>query len=321
MQSVLDAGREILLCKIDEEWYKTTTKIRWGVVPLLQGLRSFLMFLGSTLERAGESVEVDTILALIYRDVAVPKTSEPNKPDLASLDFLEGKWRDVVREARAGTLFLSDGCREFMRFIGQTLHDQVRPRPPAARSCAETQRLEMEKFFRSRGFEVDVPSLSSSDEQIREWFATERNIIYEPSWSEVPPGALMERLPHDLKLDDPGKIVWERVEKGRWLLVEAAERCPRIGERSFRGFEAALQEGQRILTLPQYAITWHLGGIGGEILDVETDTMLATRYGAESIIHSFGNFALQDLAFSIGEWSRLSAPHPRMGIRLAREIK
>jgi hypothetical protein len=321
-QSVLDAGDGILLCRIDEKWHETTTKIKWGVIPLWQGLRNFLMFLASTLERAGEEVPADTILALVYRDSTLPEQrGRLTELESASLSALEERWRDLVREARAGTLSLPEGCKEFMRFVGQELLVQVGSKPSASRSCAETQRIVMEDFFRSRGFRVEIPPFFSTDEQIKEWFTVGKNIIYEPSEGEVPVRLLMEQLPHKLKLDHPEKIVWEPVKEGHWLLVEATERCPRIGERSFQGFEAALQPGQGILTLQQYAITWHLGGIGGEILDVETDTMLATRYGAESIVHAFGNFAPRDLAFSVGEWGRLGASHPKMGVRIARIIK
>lgn len=317
MRSKLDAGDEVLLCRADDKWYKTATKIRMGVVPLWQGLQGFLMFLGTLLEKVEESVEVDAILASACRDVTLPERRDLTELESASLAVLEEKWLNMVREARAGTLSPPEGCKEFMRLVGKYLSGfSTQKKSP----LVEQHRTLVELFYHSRKIGgVRVPPLPSTDEQLRAWFVEGKNLIFEPSEKDAPGKTLLSKLPHRL-LDDPEQIVLEPVEEGRWLLVDAAERCPRVGERSYKGLTLSLEPGQRILTLPQYAILWHFGGADGALLDLETDTMLATRYGADSVVHAFGNLALSALEFSVGEWRHLMRAYPKMGVRTARII-
>jgi len=317
----LEAGEAALLCRVEERWNSVVAKISFGLEPLCPALQNFLLFLGHILEVAGETSEVDMILANVGR-AKLPDGKGLSELESQSLRVIEERWTNTAREIRVSTLSLQLGFYEFMMFVGKYLLGRAGPKLAVGRSCAEKQQRVMEEFYRSRGFsEVKVPLVSIGDEQMSLWFADGKNLIFEPSERDLSVELLMQQLPHEFKLDDPAKIIWEPVEEERWLLVDAEEQCPQVGERSFEGFRLALEDGQRILTLPQYAITWHLGGAGGEILDISTDTMLATRYGADSVVHAFGNFATRDLTFSIGEWRHLATRHPRMGIRTARIVE
>jgi hypothetical protein len=314
----LDAGEDVALCKVEGRWEKTVVRIRFGLEPLCPALQKFLLFLGHLLEAAGETTRIDEILA------AVGRAKLPDKKGLIdvedqSLRVIETRWTEMVREIRAGTLAFLPPLEEFMKYVGRYLIGRAEKTPE--RSWAEKQQQMMWEFCSSRGIVgVDIPIPPRSDEQIREWFAAGKNLIYEPSEEEMPVARLMAALPHRLLVDDPEKIVWEPVRAGRWLLVDAQEHCPRIGERSYQGFQKILEAGKRCMTFRQYALLWYVGNTGGEILDPETDTMLATRYGADSILHAFGRCALQDLRFSVGEWRHTMKKHPKMGVRLVEII-
>jgi len=318
--SGLEVGKDIVLCSVEVKWDKTVADIRFGEEALCPALQNFLMSFGRTMERAGETVEIDGILA------AVGVARLPDKKGLTEIDdqglrVMEKRWEDLARDVRAEAADFSLASQEFVRVVGRFLVSQI-----VKRSSAEKQQLMMQNFYRSLkaggvyiAEKICIPVPPCADEQIEEWFALGENLIYQPSEEEVPTAKLMAALPHQL-MDDPEKIIWEPVREGRWLLVDAREHCPRIGERSFRGYSMALKRGQRIITLPQYAILWHVGSAGGEILDLETDTLLATRYGADSVMHAFGKGALKDLRFSVGEWRHTTKKHPKMGVRLVEII-
>jgi len=310
---------------VEERWEVTVARIRFGREALCPALQNFLLFLGHLLEMAGETSKIDQILAAVGR-ANLPKEKEFSALEEQSLRVMETKWSDMAQEIRAGTMALFPASEEFLMYVGRYLVGRAEPES-SEKSWAENHRDTLLDFYRSlgaggvhvaEGLQIPVPSCAGG--QIREWFAIGKNLIYEPSEDEVPVARLMAALPHRMLADNPEQIVWEPVREGRWLLVDAQEHCPRAGERSFRGFNMTLGKGQRIITLPQYAILWHLGGLGGEILDPETDTLLATRYGADSILHAFGRCALRDLRFSVGEWRHTTRNNPKMGVRLVEVV-
>lgn len=317
-QPGLGVGESILLCSAEAKWDKTVADIRFGKEALCPALQKFLLFFAHLLEQAGMIIEIDGILAAV--GVArLPDEKGLTEAEDVSLGAIESKWGNLVNDVRAGTADFSLTSQEFVRVVGRFLVSQTVMRP-----WAEKQQMMMREFYCSLRVEGDhiardicIPTPPRADEEIQKYFADGKNLIYEPSEDEVPVAKLMAALPHRLLVDDPGQIVWDPVREGRWLLVDAQEHCPRIGERSFRGYSMTLERGQRILTLPQYAILWHVGSAGGEILDPETDTLLATSYGADSVLHAYGRCALRNLQFSVGEWRHTMRKHPKMGARLA----
>ncbi len=322
----LDAGEDVVLCVAEERWEKTVTRIRFGLEPLCLALQNFLLFLGRLMEEAGEASKIDQILAVVGR-AKLPDKKGLTELESQSLKMIELKWAEMTVETRAGALQLSSASEEFLMYVGKYLVSRAEPKS-SEKSWAEKQRDTMLDFYHSRKVDdihiaaaLQIPVPSCTDDRLREWFALGENLIYEPSEDEVPVWKLMASLPHRMLADDPAKIVWKPVREGRWLLVDAQEHCPKVGDRSFRGHNMALKEGQRILTLPQYAILWHIGGLGGEILDLKTDTMFATQYGADNIVHAYGSHALSNLQFSVGEWGRTTTKHPKMGVRIARIIE
>jgi len=317
----LEAGEEEFLRKEEERWGKTVEEIRSGFESLCLALQKFLLVLGHSLELIGEDNEVDVILANIGR-ATLPNKMELTELEGQSLKIIEGKWSEFVREARAGTMSLPSAMKEFMRIVGKYLICHAQPKSLTERSLVEKHYCSVREFFRSRGFrDVDVPPLNCTDEDLRKWFAEGKNVIYEPSDKEVSVALLTLQLPFKLLVEDPRQIVWEPVKKGRWLLVDAQERCPRVGERSYEGFAFVFEESQQILTLRQYAILWHFGSISGEVLDLETETLLSTPYGAEGILYAYSNLALCSLKFSVNKWLKLGDRHPLKGIRTVRVIE
>lgn len=322
--SGLEAGEDLLLCRADAKWNKTAADIHFGKEALCPALQKFLLSFARLLEQAEMDIKIDVILA------AVGVARLPDKKGLSeieeqSLRVIEKKWADLVREVRGGAEFSLDFSREaqeFVRSVGGYLVGRV-----LKRTAAEKQQLMMQGFYRALKVgndylaeEINIPIPPRTDEEIRGYFAEGKNLIYEPSEKEVPVARLMAALPHRMLADNPEQIVWEPVREGRWLLVDAQEHCPRAGDRSFRGYNMTLEKGQRIITLPQYAVLWYVGSYGGEIIDLETDTMLATRYGQDSVLHSFGRCALRDLRFSVGEWRHTTTKHPKMGVRLVEVV-
>lgn len=313
------AGEAAVLCKAEKTWDRAVAEIRFGKEALYPALQNFLMSFGRTMERAEVPIEIDEILAKV--GVArLPDKKGLTELEDQSLRILERRWDDLAGKIRGGERGLSF-FQGFVGDVGRYLLSQIVKRP-----WAEKQQLMMQEFYRSLRVEgahiardICIPTPPRADEEIQKYFADGKNLIYEPSEGEVPVARLMASLPYRMLADDPAKIIWEPVREGRWLLVDAQEHCPRVGDRSFRGYNMVLEKGQRILTLPQYAILWHVGSAGGEILDLETDTLLATRYGADSILHAYGR-ALQDLQFSVGEWRHTTGKHPKMGARFAEVV-
>ncbi|MFH2136571.1 MAG: hypothetical protein ABII19_03010 [Patescibacteria group bacterium] len=321
----LEVGEEVVLCRVEERWEVTVARIRFGRDALCLALQNFLLFLGHLLEVAGETSKIDQILAAVGR-AKLPEGKEFGALEEQSLRTMEAKWSNVAREVRTGTMALFPACEEFLMYIGRYLTSRAEPKS-SEKSWAEKQRDMMLDFYHSLkvgnvhiATELQIQVPSCTDDRLREWFAIGKSLIYEPSETEVPVAKLMTSLPHQMMADDPGKIVWEPVREGRWLLVDAQEHCPRAGERSFRGFNMVLERGQRIMTLQQYATLWHFGNTSGEILDLETDTLLATRYGSDSVMHAVGRCAVRDLRFSVGEWRHTMMKHPKMGVRLVEVV-
>ncbi len=321
----LEAGEEVILCRVEERWEVAVARIRFGREALCLALQNFILFLGHLLEMSGETSKIDQILAAVGR-AKLPEKKEFTDLEGQSLRVMETKWSAVAQEIRAGTMALFPASEEFLMYVGRYLIGRAESKS-SEKSWAEKQQLMMQGFYRSLiadnvhiAAELRIKVPSGTDDQIREWFAMGKNLIYEPSEYEIPGARLMAALPHRMLVDDPGQIVWEPVREGRWLLVDAQEHCPGAGDRSYRGYEMALERGRRIITLPQYAILWYIGGLGGEILDPETDTLLATRYGADSVLHAFGRCAMRDLRFSVGEWRHTTKKHPKMGVRLVEVV-
>ncbi len=316
--SELEADEEAILLLAERQWRAIAEEIRSGREPLCLAFVSFLMFLGGLLEKIGEESEVDSILIPIGRK-KLPDRKGLTELERESLATLERTWLDTAQEIRGGGNLLPLGWREFMKIIGKYLLGRAEEEP-----LAERHRALFQEFYNSRQCGgIIVPPLPCTDEQLRSWFAEGWNLIYEPSEREITAWLLSTRLEYRLLLDDETKIGWEVVREGRWLRVQANEWCPRVGERSYRGFTLALQPGQMILTLSQYAILWHFGAEDGALLDLNTDTMLATPYGddgTDSIIHAYGTCALDTLTFSVGEWRHVANKHPKMGVRLAEII-
>lgn len=324
-QPSLGVGEGILLCSADAKWNKTVADINFGKEALCPALQLFLLSFGRLLEQAGMAIEIDGILA------AVGVARLPDKKGLSeieeqSLRVMEKRWTDLTRDVRGGTADFSKESQEFVKSVGGYLVSRI-----VKRTAAEKQQLMMQNFYNSLRVggapvgRVNVPHLPLPDEDFRKAFEAGRNLIYEPSEDEVPVQRLLQALPPRMILDDPSKIRLELVKVGRWLLVDSQPYCPDVGRRSFRGFNMALSGGQRIMTLGQYLIAWHIGAESGEILDSETDTMLATPYGDDGIVHAYApqvmnERAVDELQFTVGEWRRLTIPNPKMGIRRVEAI-
>ncbi|MFA5413655.1 MAG: hypothetical protein WC348_03895 [Patescibacteria group bacterium] len=295
--------------------------MRFGLDSFCQALQNFLLSAGRLLENAGEDSDLDMILRAVGK-VTFPDEKMLTKDQETRLTELEKAWSDLVKEVRADTRSLLPGLEEFMKLVGKDLLRQDEPKPAVLGPWAEKHRCSVQTFYGSRGFRsVEVPPLRCTDDDLHRWFSEGGNLIFEPSDKDASVALFILQLPFKSLVEDPSQIAWEPVKEGRWLLVEAQERCPRVGERSYDGFICSLKPGQKILTLRQYDILWHLGSAGGEILDLETDTMLATGYGADGIVHAYGSRALSDLQFSIDEWKYTTRKHPGMGVRIARIIK
>jgi len=314
----LETEEAVLLCRVEERWDAVVAKIQFGLEPLCPALQRFLLFLGRLLEVAGETSGVDLILAAVGR-AKLSDEKGLSELEAQSLTVLDQKWSNLVREVRAKTVSLIPGLKDFMRATGHYILCHAEPN---ISTSAEKHRRSIQDFYVSRGFrDVVVPPLNCTGEELNRWFSEGRNAIYEPSNKEVSAALIGLQLPFKSLVDDPSQIAWERVSEGRWLLVDAQEHCPRIGERSYEGFTFTLEEGQQIMTLRQYAIAWHLGSVDGEIMDLETDTLLSTRYGTEGVLHAYASLALANLRFSVGEWRNLGTKHPKMGIRIVTVIE
>lgn len=314
-QPSLGAGERIILCGADAKWNKTVADIHFGKEALCPALQRFLLFFAHLLEQAGVAIEIDGILAAV--GVArLPGEKGLSEIEEQSLRVMEKKWADLSEDVRGGAADFSRVSQEFMRSVGGYLVSRI-----VKKTLAEKQQLMMQNFYDALGVgKVIVPHLPFPDEYLQASFTIGRNFIYEPPEDKVSIRLLLQVLPPKMILDDPSKIRLEEVRRGRWLLVDSQSRCPNAGKRSFRGFSMALSGGRRIMTLGQYLIAWHVGAEGGEILDSETDTMLATPYGDDGIVHAYApqvmdERAMDELQFSVGEWRCLATPRPNMGIR------
>lgn len=187
----LEAGEAVLLCRVEERWDSVVAKVQFGLEPLCPALQRFLLFLGHLLEVAGETSEIDLIIATVGR-TKLPDGKGLSELEAQSLRMIEEKWNNTAREIRAGTLSLSLGFREFMMLVGRYLLSRAESRPLGGRSCAEKQQLTMQDFYQSRGFSrVEIPLVSCADEQMNLWFSAGKNLIFEPSERDVPIERLM----------------------------------------------------------------------------------------------------------------------------------
>lgn len=205
-----------------------------------------------------------------------------------------------------------DTVRQQVQLIMQPAGSQVR-----VNDLAEERRLEVEVFFKSRGFtNIVVPNLNASNGQLNAWRKAGKEPEYRPSDAEVPYDAFMVSVGQGdhwtvteykkYRAGESSTIGWEPCDVGYWFLADVAPSCPRLST-SWNDLTANTKI--RLLSLEEYVITWYERKSKDVVLDISTWCWLRTRYNQTGALRAdgyngkvrVGNHDAEDLARS---WSR-----------------
>jgi len=191
----------------------------------------------------------------------------------------------VIERARAGTITF-DAARDGLvavaegRAFDAPIPQRGEKNHPPKRDLAEERRLDVERWYRSHGFEITVPEPDASNRDFARWEDEEKVLFYRPPTSEVSYEAILIAMGqggHWTVTDenDRAKIGWKPAKKGYWFLMEAASVCPRS-----RTCWNDLGKAIRLPCLEEYAIAcWMCRELLGVLMDVGIWCFLRTRFG------------------------------------------
>lgn len=178
-------------------------------------------------------------------------------------------------------------------FREYTTEGVVDDEPKKVHDLAEERRLEMEQFFRNRGFyELSVPKPNVSNRELARREKIGQQLFFMPISSQTKHDAFMSSVGqsnHWTVTDHAAraKIGWEFSKEGYWFWAEVAPNTPRI---KISWDDLTSVQKIRLLSLEEYVIVWHAMRVEtGVMLDVLTWCWLRTRFNGSGALGASGH--------------------------------
>lgn len=275
---------------LDAKWIKLRDQILDGKIDPLEGMRLFRCCVEATVRIIEDESRT--------RETAFSQPQTGEVPVLDLGDDTEEEFSDPeptpVRLAKIGLAAVRRPSRP-------PKAKDAKPRDPV-----EDWREAMANFYGKYGFAVDVPRPAVSAEELEAWRVDGWELFYRPAEGEVSYEKMLCVFGHEghstLHPEERLHFGWEPAKEGYWFLAEAGETNPRSGK-TFEDYARETPVGQRLLSLEEYAVLWHvMKDVLGVILDHGHSTLLRTRYKTE-VLHARSHIDRTEIEFFVRGWS------------------
>lgn len=308
-----EVDRTLSIFYLDEKWQKLRDRILAGQTPYEAGLRGFQLALEAEIGALGD-FPVRT-----ERDEQLTPPLQEGSPvviDLGCDDDNDGLFTDS--SPTEPKLLARVDLRRIARIVDEATQQEKHLKDPV-----KDWQEQMEKFYESYGFSVEVPRPEITREELANWRADGWELLFRPSAKVVSYEQLMRAFGQTehwtLRFEEASKIGWEPAENGYWFLTEAREITPRTGK-AYNDYIQEIPEGYRLLCLEEYVILWHvMKDTLGAILDIDGYTLLRTHFGFSEVLFVRSNIDKTTIELIVRSWSQ-KISFRKMGTRYCRVI-